>query len=85
MCISSLNFLFQGTEHPGWQRLHQAVVGGGLATGGGVGGASPDIMDPRPENLNPGISASLVGNANSQAALWISRGDWQSQAGPRAK
>lgn len=56
MCISSLNFLFQGTEHPGWQRLHQAVVGGGFATGGGVGGASPDIMDPRPENPNPGIS-----------------------------
>lgn len=46
MCISSLNFLFQGTEHPGWQRLHQAVVGGGLATGGGVGGASPDIWTP---------------------------------------
>ena len=60
MCISSLNFLFQGTEHPGWQRLHQAVVGGRLATGGGVGGASPDIMDPRPGNLDLGISMDEI-------------------------
>lgn len=30
-------------------------MGEGLVTKEDVGGASPDIMDPRPENLNSGI------------------------------
>lgn len=36
------------------------MVGGGLATGDSVGGASSDSMDPRPENLNPGISVDVA-------------------------
>lgn len=36
------------------------MLGGGLATRDSAGGASSDIMDPRPENLNPGISVDVA-------------------------
>lgn len=57
VCAFHPEFLLSGNKSiPCCQRLHQAVVGGRLATRGGMGRASPDIMDPRPENLKPRIS-----------------------------
>lgn len=59
VCISSLNFFFQGTSTSLVARGSIRwlwVMGGGLVTRGGMGGASPDVMDPRPENPNLGIS-----------------------------
>ena len=50
-----LEFLLSRNKSiPGCQRLHQAVVDGGLSTRGSVCGASPNVMDPRPQNLDPG-------------------------------
>ena len=60
MCISCLNFFFQGIEHPWLPEPPMGCGGWWVGHYGCVGGASPDVMDPRPENLNPGISMDEI-------------------------
>ena len=53
----TFEFLLSGSKSiPACQRLHQAMEEGGGRWWGQVGGVPPDIMDPRPENLKPGVS-----------------------------
>ena len=55
-----LEFPLSGNRASWLAEVPSGCGGWWLATGAGVGGASPDIMDPRPENLNPGISMEEI-------------------------